>query len=106
MSEKEMREIGEYLNTQYIVARNVDKTDKLSKETTYIQHLFDQYLDLKIQSNKIQQEKQELIEWLEIKLVNSDDVTSFAGRKSLNQVLGERNLIREILNKIKESESK
>lgn len=57
MSKEEIEEIGKYLNTQYIICRDINKTDKLSKEVRYIQKLYDSYLDLKIENNKFQKAK-------------------------------------------------
>lgn len=54
MEEKEMRKIGEYLELKYVIARDAIGNDKLEIQDKYIQQLYDAYLDLKIENNKLQ----------------------------------------------------
>lgn len=93
-----MREIGKYLNTQYIIYRDVYKTDKLPKETMYIQKLFDNYLDLKIKYQQLQQEKASLIEWLE---EERNDIKGNIDYQSDDYWLGMLSAYKSTLNKIK-----
>lgn len=53
MDKDKIIEIGKYLNTKYLIVRNVDKNDKLDKQDKYIQLLYDNYLDLKIINNNL-----------------------------------------------------
>ena len=54
MNKIEIEEIGKYLNDKYVIARDVDKIDRLNKQDMYIQKLYDNYLDLKIKYSKIE----------------------------------------------------
>lgn len=82
MSENEVREISEYLEFKYIIARDIDKNDKLSKQDRYIQKLFDNYLKI-ILENKVYLKNKEKAERLYCRS-NSEDALAII--EILNEV--------------------